>query len=152
MPEDRSEAMTKMTRGRLARRTGCNIETVRYYERIGLLPEPPRSQGGHRIYGETHLRRLRFIRRSRELGFSLEEIRGLLGLVDGGAYSCGEVKALTLDHVDDIRGKIADLRRMETVLEDMASRCEDGEVPDCPVIDALFDENAPASFGREEAS
>lgn len=150
MPIIRTEPTAKMTRGRLARRTGCNIETVRYYERIGMLPEPPRSQGGHRIYGEPHLRRLRFIRRSRELGFSLEEIRGLLGLVDGGAYSCGEVKALTLDHVVDIRGKIADLRRMKLVLEDMASRCEAGEVPDCPVIDALFDERGPVSLGGAE--
>ena len=86
-----------MTRGELGSATGCNIETIRYYERIGLLPEPPRSPGGHRLYEEEHLRRLTFIRRSRELGFTLEEVRGLLRLVDGGLYTCAEVKTLPLD-------------------------------------------------------
>ncbi len=127
-----------MTRGELGSATGCNIETIRYYERIGLLPEPPRSPGGHRLYGEDHLRRLTFIRRSRELGFILEEVRGLLRLVDGGSYTCAEVKTLTLDHVAEVRRKLADLRRMKRVLEEMAAECEGGEVPECPIIDALF--------------
>ncbi|MDH3920601.1 MAG: MerR family transcriptional regulator, partial [Rhodospirillales bacterium] len=88
-----------LTIGALSKNTGCNIETIRYYERIGLLPAPPRSAGGHRLYGEVLLKRLTFIRRGRELGFTLDDIRGLLGLVDGGAYTCAEVKALTLDHL-----------------------------------------------------
>src|SRR5215470_13178632 len=78
-----------LTRGALAARTGCNIETIRYYERVGLLPPPPRSAGGHRLYGEGLIRRLNFVRRSRDLGFSVEEIRELLLLVDGGTYTCG---------------------------------------------------------------
>ncbi len=127
-----------LTIGILSRNTGCNIETIRYYERIGLLPAPPRSAGGHRLYGEAHLKRLTFIRRGRELGFTLDDIRGLLGLVDGGAYTCAEVKALTLDHLGEVRRKLADLRRLEKALEDMASECDGGAVPDCPVIDALF--------------
>ena len=131
-----------LTRGTLSRRTGCNIETIRYYERIGLLSDPPRSAGGHRIYGEDHLKRLTFIRRARELGFSIEEIRKLLALVDGGETSCAEVRALTLKHVGDIQGKIADLRKIERVLEDIAVRCDDGEVPECPVIEALFQPTA----------
>src|SRR5947209_11906248 len=81
-----------LPRGALAAHTGCNIETIRYYERVGLLPPPPRSVGGHRLYGEGLIRRLNFDRRSRDLGISIEEIRELLRLVDGGAYTCGEVE------------------------------------------------------------
>jgi hypothetical protein len=84
--------MAELTIGRLAARTGVNIETIRYYERIGMIPPPPRSAGGQRRYEESHLRRLCFVRRCRELGFPLEEIRALLTLVDGGDYSCAEVR------------------------------------------------------------
>ena len=87
--------------------------------------------------GITRLKRLAFIRRSRELGFSLDEIRALLRLVDGGDYSCGEVQEMTLAHIADIRRKIADLRRMERVLKDMAAKCDGGDVPECPIVDAL---------------
>ena len=85
-----------LSRGELAARTGCNIETIRYYEQIDLLPPPPRSQGGHRLYGQDLLKRLNFVRRSRDLGFTLEEIRELLRLVDGGKYTCAQVEALAL--------------------------------------------------------
>jgi MerR family transcriptional regulator, mercuric resistance operon regulatory protein len=127
------------TRGALAARTGCNIETIRYYEKIGLLPPPPRSVGGHRIYGRDLVKRLNFVRRSRDLGFTLEEIRELLRLVDGGTHTCGEVEQLARDHVREIRRKIADLRRLQRVLETMAARCSGGAIPDCPIIDALLD-------------
>ena len=130
-----------LRRGELADASGCNIETVRFYERAGLLPAPPRSAGGHRLYNQDHLRRLVFIRRSRDLGFTLEEVRGLLELVDGG-YTCGEVRALTLKHLEIIREKIADLRRLEQTLSDVASKCAGGAVPECPVIDVLFDQAA----------
>jgi MerR family mercuric resistance operon transcriptional regulator len=123
--------------GALSERTGVNIETIRYYERIGMLPAPPRSEGGHRVYGSEHLKRLAFVRRCRELGFSLDDIRLLLNLVDGGDYTCAEVKAMTLAHADAIRRKIADLRRMERVLKDMAARCDDGNVPECAIVEAL---------------
>jgi len=116
-----------------------NIETIRFYERIGIVPKPPRTQGGHRVYGRDHLKRLSFVRRSRELGFTLDEVRGLLELVDGGRYTCAEVKTITLNHLADIRRKIADLRRLERTLSDMAGKCRGGRVPDCPVIDVLFD-------------
>lgn len=131
--------MKPITIGGLSKQTGVNIETIRYYERIGVLPGPPRTSGGHRLYGEDHLKRLTFVRRSRELGFPLEEIRGLLRMVDGDDYSCDEVKDLTLDHLAEIRSKIADLKKLEKVLKDMASQCEGGNVPDCPIIDALFE-------------
>ena len=132
----------RLTRGVVAARTGCHIETVRYYERIGLLPPPPRTEGGHRLYDEDLLRRLNFICRSRELGFTIEEVRDLLGLVDGGGYTCAEVKEITLDHLRNVRVKIADLRRLERVLKEMVAKCEAEEVPECPVIDALFREKA----------
>ena len=129
-----------LTRGGLAARTSCNIETIRYYERVGLLPPPPRSAGGHRLYGEGLIRRLNFVRRSRDLGFSIEEIRELLHLVDGGTYTCGEVEQQARDHIRDIRRKIADLRKLEGVFETMAAQCSGNAVPDCPIIDALFAE------------
>ncbi len=137
-----SKATTRgqfLTRGGLAMRTGCNIETIRYYEQIGLLPPPRRSEGGHRLYGEDLRKRLSFVRRSRDLGFTLEEIRELLRLVDGGKYTCAQVEALALEHVREIQRKISDLRKIKTVLQTMASQCSGGKVPKCPVIDALFE-------------
>ncbi|NIR31128.1 MAG: helix-turn-helix domain-containing protein [Gammaproteobacteria bacterium] len=126
--------------GALSGRSGVNVETIRYYERIGLLPDPPRTEGGHRLYGLEHVKRLAFIRRSRELGFSIEEIRALLDLVDSGAYTCGEVKSMTDRHLESVRSKIADLRKLERTLAGISSQCEGGEVPECPVIDALSDD------------
>jgi MerR family mercuric resistance operon transcriptional regulator len=140
MAEKATKQRQRMTRGVIAARTGVNIETVRYYERIGLLPAPPRSEGGHRIYDEDMLRRLNFIRRSRELGFTLNEVRGLLLLVDGGDYTCGEVESLTTAHLGEVRRKLADLKRLERVLREMVAGCQGGEVPECPVIEALFRE------------
>ena len=126
--------------GALSKRTGCNIETIRYYERIGLMPPPARSEGGHRVYGETYARRLGFIRRSRELGFTLDQIRTLLGLVDSRRHTCARVKRITVGHLDEIQRKVADLRKIERVLKEMAAQCDGGTVPACPIIDALFDE------------
>lgn len=124
--------------GALSKQTGCNIETIPYYEREGLMPDPPRTEGGHRLYEEEHVKRLTFIRRSRELGFTLEEVRGLLRLVDGAHYTCAEVRTLTLEHLEAIRRKTADLKTLGKVLKEMAARCTGDEVPECPVIDALF--------------
>jgi MerR family mercuric resistance operon transcriptional regulator len=132
-----------LTRGALAARSGCNIETIRYYEQIGILPPPPRSLGGHRLYGQDLIKRLTFIRRSRELGFTLEEIRELLRLVDGSNYTCAQVEKLAREHAQDIRRKIADLKKLQSVLLAMASQCTGDEVPDCPIIDALFDAKRP---------
>lgn len=123
--------------GVLSKDTGVHIETIRYYERIGLLPEPPRSHGRHRVYDDTHRRRLVFIRRSRELGFSLGEIRILLGLARDHRLTCDQVKDLTERHVTDIRHKIRDLKKLERVLSDLAARCHGGRVPACPILDAL---------------
>lgn len=134
-----------LTIGQLSRKTGVNIETIRYYERVKVMPPPPRSQGGHRLYDLNHLKRLTFVRRSRELGFSLDEIRHLLRLVDGGDYTCGEVKALTDLHWKIVREKIADLRRLEKTLARISAQCVGNAVPECPIIDALFNEHASFS-------
>lgn len=123
--------------GRLAALTDCKIETIRYYEKIGLLPEPARTGGGYRVYDDQHMKRLSFIRRCRELGFTIDEIRGLLTLVDGGNYTCGDIKKLTLEHVDSIRQKIKDLKKLEKTLSIIASQCSGGSTPECPIIDAL---------------
>jgi len=102
--------------GQLSKQTGCKIETIRYYEKIGLLAEPSRSEAGYRIYAENHLKRLVFIRRSRELGFAIEEIRALLKLVDGGDYTCSDIKVIAIGYMGDIRQKIADLKKLEKTL------------------------------------
>ena len=132
-----------VTIGGLSHKTGCHIETIRYYEKIGLLPKSIRSGGGHRLYGADQIKRLGFIRRSRELGFSLEDIRGLLALVDGHRYTCQQVKAVTERHVESVRKKVADLRRLEKTLSGIAAQCKGKQVPDCPIIDALFDDKRP---------
>lgn len=126
-----------LQRSELARRTGCNLETIRYYEKTGMMPDPPRTASGYRLYDETHVSRLRFILRARELGFSIEQIRGLLELVDGGTQTCAEIKERTARHVADVRAKIADLRRIEKVLSATAARCSGKDVPDCPILEAL---------------
>jgi len=123
--------------GVVSARTGVNIETIRYYERIGLVPAPPRTEGRQRAYDEDHLKRLAFIRRGRELGFSLDQIRDLLGLVRGHELTCADVKTLTEQHVADIRRKLKDLKKLEHVLNDLAARCHGKEVPDCPILDTL---------------
>ncbi len=130
--------------GTLSKHTGVNIETIRYYERIGVMPAPARSVGGFRRYREDHLKRLNFIRRGRELGFSLSDLRTLLRLVDGHAYTCAQVRALTLEHLAEIRRKITDLRRLDRVMSEMAAQCTGRRVPECPIIDALF-ASQPAS-------
>ena len=128
------------TIGVLSKKTRCHIETIRYYERIGLLSKPPRTEGGHRLYGKDQRKRLVFIRRSRELGFSLEEIRTLFRLVDGERYTCQEVKGVTEQHLRDVSKKIADLRRLQKILRSISSQCEGGWISDCPIIESLFAE------------
>ena len=123
--------------GELSRLTLCNIETIRYYERIGLLPKPQRH-GRYRRYDGDDIARLKFVRRSRELGFSLDEVRALLTLsADTKRETCAEVRQLAAGHLADVRAKIADLRAMEHVLADAVRRCDAGEPPGCPIIDAL---------------
>jgi MerR family mercuric resistance operon transcriptional regulator len=124
--------------GDLSKRTGCNIETIRYYERICLLPAPPRSAGRYRIYDNADLRRLAFIRRARELGFTLDQVRALLALSENDSQgTCAEARELAAHHLGEVRAKIADLWAMERVLADAVKRCAASGLPSCPIIDAL---------------
>ena len=124
--------------GELSRLTRVNIETIRYYERINMMPHPPRTASGRRVYGEVETRTLSFIRRSRELGFTLDEIRALLALsAEQGQEVCADVRHLAANHLRDVRAKIADLRAMERILADAVRRCEEGESARCPLIDAF---------------
>lgn len=130
----------KITVGILASETGCNIETVRYYEKSGLMPEPSRSEGGHRLYTFDHVKRLTFIRRCRELGFNIVQVKGLLKLIDEPGHGCGEVKAQALAHIEEIQEKIEDLRRLEKVLQSMSEQCHEDEysAQNCPIIESLY--------------
>jgi len=138
--------------GRLAKRTGTNIETIRYYERVGLLPAPARSQGGYRLYRTGHLKRLNFVRRARALGFSIGEVRTLLRLADERKRPCAEVRVVAEAHLADVRNKIADLRTMERVLRDTVARCADGAGSHCPLIDALYRDGSPDRHAPDLAS
>lgn len=122
--------------GELSRRTGCNIETIRYYERIGLMPVPPR-RGRYRSYGPEDVGRLGFVRRARELGFALDEVRALLGLAAAGQASCADARDLAAAHLKDVRARIADLRRMERVLAETVRACGTGADACCPLIATL---------------
>lgn len=126
-----------LRRADLARATGCNLETIRYYETSGILPPPTRTDAGHRTYDAADVQRLRFVLRARELGFSLDDIRGLLGLGEDALRSCAEVKEKTETHLADVREKIGDLQRIEAVLSRTAALCSGGDRPECPVLDSL---------------
>ncbi|MEX2469824.1 MAG: helix-turn-helix domain-containing protein [Pseudohongiellaceae bacterium] len=130
--------MAAMTRGELARLSGCNAETIRYYEKTGLIPAPLRSANGYRQYDATHVSRLRFILRGRELGFAIEDLKSLLELVDKNAISCREVEKRASEHLCSVRNRIEDLRRIEKVLADTVQTCSGEDVPDCPLIESLF--------------
>lgn len=125
--------------GEMSKRTGVNIETIRYYERINLMPKPDRTAGGNRQYNYDQLKRLSFIKTSRELGFSIVEIRALLEMVDRQDFTCGEVHGLTVGHLDSVRQKIKGLQKLEKVLVGMAAECSQGDVPDCPILETLFE-------------
>lgn len=134
-----SVSKPKKSIGELSRQTGCKVETIRYYERIGVLPPPARSEGGHRVYNESHLKRLNFVLRARRLGFPLGEVRTLLDLADGEGETCEQGEKLASERLTQVRQKMADLTLMEGVLDDMVAECRLGTTPQCPLIDTLFD-------------
>jgi MerR family mercuric resistance operon transcriptional regulator len=122
--------------GELSRRAGVKVETIRYYERMRLMPRPLRSPGGHRLYGPDDLRTIKFIKRSRELGFGLEDIRELLALRSARG-SCADVKALADRHLLDVRSKMRVLMELEKVLSTLVSRCPGDAMTDCPLLNVL---------------
>ncbi|MBK8122246.1 MAG: helix-turn-helix domain-containing protein [Dokdonella sp.] len=117
--------------------SGCHLETIRYYERVGLMPPPARTASGYRAYRPAEVERLRFISRGRELGFSLEEIRSLLRLDDDSKMSCGDVDVIARTHLADIRQRIDELHRMATELERVIAECAGGERGHCTILNAL---------------
>lgn len=123
--------------GELSRLTGVHIETIRYYERVKMLPTPPRTAGGRRAYGQSCRRRLNFIRRARDLGFSLDEIRALLDLDGSGRASCAEVRGIASLHLISVRSKLANLTRLEAVLSETVAQCASNVTPVCPMLDIL---------------
>ena len=126
-----------LSRGELARRTGVNLETIRYFERIGILPEPPRTEGGHRVYDDSHVRTLGFVRRSRRLGFSTEEVRAILGLGGPGGASCADVREIAARHLEQVRSKIADLIEIERLLAATIEQCSGSPEPACAVVEMI---------------
>src|SRR5438105_4879347 len=120
----RSTTMEKLTIGQVASSAGINLETIRYYERIGLLPEPGRTKGGHRSYAASHVRRLKFIRRARALGFAINDIRALLELAEPGRVSCSQVQKIAALHLAAVRAKLTDLGRMEKLLAKTVVQCD----------------------------
>ena len=124
--------------GEMSRHTGVGIETIRYFEKIGMMMPPGRSEGGNRQYTSDHLQRLFFINRCRQIGFSQNEIKALLSMVDAKDITCSEVHNITVEHIRDIKKKIRDLRKLEKVLTKMANECSRGDTPDCPIIETLF--------------
>jgi MerR family mercuric resistance operon transcriptional regulator len=127
-----------LTIGRLARQVGVNLETVRYYERRGLLPKPPRSASGYRLFPEEAVRRLRFIRRAQELGFSLGEIRELLSLRVASTANSADVRRRAQAKITDIEAKIRSLESMKKTLRELTKACSGcGSVRDCPILESL---------------
>lgn len=131
------DQQTGILRAQLACKTGCNPETIRYYEKVGLLPDPPRSANGYRVYPPDLVARLQFVMHARDLGFSMEEIRSLLSLTDTGAQTCAEVMATTQTHLDAVKRRIRDLERIKTTLEGTMARCTGTNAPQCAILDAL---------------
>lgn len=125
------------TIGPLARASGVKVQTVRYYEQIGIMPAPHRSEGNQRLYSQPHIDRLAFIRHARDLGFSLSDIKELLGLQDQPDIPCSEADRIANQHLNEVERKISQLQALQTELARMVRQCEGGVVSDCRVIEIL---------------
>lgn len=129
--------------GELANATSTKVETVRYYEKIGLLPPPARTAANYRAYGAAHLARLSFIRRARDLGFALEAVRELLTLSDNNAQSCEAVDGIARIHLTEIDRKVADLTALRTELDRVLGSCRHGTIASCKIIETLAPRKGP---------
>lgn len=137
-----------LTIGHLARETATKVETIRFYEKTGLLPAPARTSGNYRAYGAGHLNRLSFIRRARDLGFSIEQIRALLGLADDKAQPCEAIDAIAREHLETVDRKIRDLEALRRELDRMIGQCRHGTVADCRIIETLSPSAVARADGR----
>ena len=134
--------MNGLTIGRLAKQVGIGIETVRFYERQGLIEPPPRTDSNYRVYPEEEVSRLRFIKKAKSLGFTLNEIKELLFLRHDPHATKADIKNRTLAKITDVKQKISDLTRIQKALEHLASSCDGhGPLEDCPILKALDSEN-----------
>lgn len=135
--------------GVLAGRTGCSVPTIRYYEEIGLLPNGPRTEGGRRVYGEAAVKRLGFIRRCRDFGFAIEQVRELVSLMDEPDRPCVEVREVAARHLTQLRAKLAELQALETAMAAFVCSCDTacagGAAVDCSILEDLA---APADAAR----
>ncbi|MGH7003379.1 MAG: MerR family transcriptional regulator [Alphaproteobacteria bacterium] len=143
--------MRQSTIGHLARETGSKVQTIRYYEEIGLLPAPARTRGNQRVYSAAHRDRLAFIRHARELGFPLEAIRELLALGDVPEQSCMRADRIASAHLGRVERKIAQLEALRTELKRMVRSCRRGRVSDCRVIEALADHTHAHCVAKKHA-
>lgn len=138
--------------GRVARQIGCGIDTIRFYEKIGVLRRPRRTESGRRVYGPGEIARLTFICRARKLGFPLDDVRSLLDLVDDEARPCEDAKQAAIRHRQDVRRKITDLRRVEATLGALIRQCEAGGPAECPLIDTLLQPSTGGGISVEKSS
>lgn len=138
-----------LTIGAVAERTGCSVPTIRYYEEIGLLPAADRKPGGHRIYSDADLQRLTFIRRCRDFGFPIEQVRTLVGLIEDPSRDCGVARDLAQTHLDAVREKLDELRALERTLvgfvESCNAACAGGPASRCTIVDDLSSGPSTAS-------
>ena len=141
-----------LTIGRAAAATGCKVQTIRYYEQIGLLPEAPRTAGNQRLYSEAHVRRLAFIRHARELGFPLDAIRDLLSLADDPSQPCDAVDSIARAQLVEVETRLARLNSLKAELERMITQCAGGKVANCRVIEVLHDHSQCLSDDHPKAT
>lgn len=132
-----------LTIGQLAQSSGVNAKMIRYYESIGLIPEAQRSESNYRLYQANDVHRLRFIHRSRKLGFGIEQIRVLMALWQDQGRASSEVKALALEHVSTLKERIAEMQSMVDALENLAHQCHGDDRPDCPILADLMGRKIP---------
>ena len=130
-------AAKSITRGDLARLTGVNAETIRYFERVGIVASPQRTEGGHRVYDQNHVRALSFIHRARGLGFSPDQVRAIVELGGPGKATCGEVREIASHHLEHVRAKITDLVEIERLLAMTIERCSGRPDTECAIIDMI---------------
>jgi len=137
--------MHGLTIGRVAKATNCKVQTIRYYEQIGLLQEPPRSEGNQRLYDESAIKRLSFIRHCRDLGFPLNAVRDLLRLSDSPDQPCHQADEIVIEQLNDIKQRIRQLNKLKNEMERMLDHCHGSTSSDCRVIEVLSDHSLCSS-------
>ena len=134
-----------MNIGNAAKMSGVSTKMIRYYEQTGLIPKAARHDSGYRDYDDADVHRLRFIRRARDLGFTVEQIGELLGLWSDRTRASADVKSFALGHIERLRGKMAEIEAMVRTLETLADNCHGDDRPDCPIIEGLADDDGGPS-------